>query len=152
MSVVTYYSRPAPEQLDELRRLLGSDVRAAFVHLGRLPGSHVDRAWAGLHFLLLDLNPPVDVIDGGEPLTEAHPVRLLTAGDVAAAAGFLAATPFTALAGGYDRALMESIGVYPEDLWEAEWALSYLEDNYERLTTVFREAAAAGEPLLIHRH
>ncbi|GIE34306.1 hypothetical protein Ait01nite_073510 [Actinoplanes italicus] len=151
MSVVTYYSRPTPEQLDELRRLLDSDVLAALEHLGGLPGSHIDRAWAGLHFLLLDLDAPVDVINGGEPLTEAHPVRLLTAGDVATAAGFLAATPFTALAGGYDRALMESIGVYPEDLWEAEWALSYLEDNYTRLTAVFGEAAAAGDPLLVHR-
>jgi hypothetical protein len=149
MSVVTYYSRPTPAQLDELRRLLDSDVPAALQHLDGLPGSHVDRAWAGLHFLLLDLDPPIDVINGGEPLTEARPVRLLTAEEVATAAGFLATTPFTALATGYDRALMESIGVYPADLWEADWALSYLEENYDRLTAVFREAAAAGDPLVI---
>jgi hypothetical protein len=79
-------------------------------------------------------------------------VRLLPAEDVATAAEFLAATPFTALAAGYDRALLESIGVYPEDLWEADWALSYLEDNYKRLIAVFQEAAAAADPLIIHRH
>jgi hypothetical protein len=152
MSVVTYYSRPASTELDELRRLLDSDVMAALEHLGRLPGGHVDKAWAGLHFLLLDLDPPIDVINGGEQLPGGYPVRLLPAGDVATAAEFLAATPFTALAAGYDRALLESIGVYPEDLWEADWALSYLEDNYKRLIAVFQEAAAAADPLIIHRH
>jgi hypothetical protein len=151
MSVVTYYRRPAPADLDELRHLLDSDVVAALERVDGLPGGHVDRAWAGLHFLLLDLDPPVDVINGGELLPGAHPVRLLPAQDVAAAAAFLAATPFSALATGYDRALLESIGVYPEDLWEADWALSYLEDNYERLTTLFHDAAAAGAPLLTYR-
>ncbi|MEU4619294.1 DUF1877 family protein [Actinoplanes sp. NPDC023801] len=152
MSVITYYRRPAAAELDELRQLLDSDVTAALERVDGLPGGHVDRAWAGLHFLLLGLNPPVDVINGGERLPGAHPVRLLPAEDVATAAGFLATTPFSALATGYDRALLESIGVYPEDLWEADWALSYLEDNYERLTAVFREAAAAGDPLLVYRN
>ncbi|GAA4951571.1 DUF1877 family protein [Actinoplanes utahensis] len=139
MSVITYFRRTGPAAVTELRRLLGEDPPAAFAFADGLPGTHTDRAWAGLRFLLLDREPPVDVFAAGEPFT------ILTAEEVRATAAFLAATPFTALAAGYDRALMASIGVYPEDLWEADWALSYLEEAYVRVTGLFRAAAAAGD-------
>ncbi|MFC4069402.1 DUF1877 family protein [Actinoplanes subglobosus] len=139
MSVITYFRRSGPDAVAELLRLAGEDPLTALEFAGGLPGTHTDKAWAGLHFLLLDLDPPVNVFEPGEPF------RIFDAVEVRAAAAFLAATPFTALAAGYDRALLESIGVYPEDLWEAEWALSYLEDAYDRLVPLFREAAAAGE-------
>ncbi|WP_430788966.1 DUF1877 family protein [Actinoplanes sp. G11-F43] len=146
MSVISYYRRVGPAGLDELRRL-SDDPIGALEYAGVLPGTHTDRAWAGLHFLLLDVAPPVDVINGGEPF--AGHFRLLTAAEVTTAAAFLDATPFATLAAHYDRALMESIGVYPDDLWEADWALSYLEDAYLRLVPFFR--AASGGPVLVWR-
>ncbi|MEV4278908.1 DUF1877 family protein [Actinoplanes xinjiangensis] len=145
MSMITYFRRTGPDAVAELRRLAGDDPGRAREYADGLPGTHTDRAWAGLHFLLLDLNPPVDVFAPGDPFL------ILTADEVRAAAVFLEATPFTALAAGYDRPLMESIGVYPEDLWEADWALSYLEDAWVRLVPVFRSAAAAGEQVVAWR-
>lgn len=139
MSVITYFRRTGPAAVTELRRLLGEDPLAARAFADGLPGTHTDRAWAGLHFLLLPRKPPVDVFAAGDPLT------ILTAEEVRATAAFLKGTPFPALASGYDPALMESIGVYPEDLWEAEWALSYLEEAYARTAALFHDAATAGD-------
>jgi hypothetical protein len=145
MSVITYFRRTGPDALAELRRLAGEDPVKAREYADGLPGTHADRAWAGLHVLLLDLDPPVNVFAPGDPFL------ILSADEVRATAAFLATTPFTALAAGYDRALMESIGVYPADLWEADWALSYLEDAWDRLVPVFRDAAAAGEQVVAWR-
>ena len=151
MSMITYYRRAAPEAVAEVRRLQDEDPAKAVEYAGALPGTHTDQAWAGLHMLLLDLDPPVDVVNGGDPLPGQDTLRLLPAAQVAAGAEFLSRTPFDALAAGYDRALMESIGVYPADLWEADWALSYLEDAYLRLVPFFQEAAAAGDAVLVWR-
>ncbi|BEL08063.1 hypothetical protein Q0Z83_062540 [Actinoplanes sichuanensis] len=145
MSVITYFRRSGAEAVAELRRLLGEDVGKALEFADGQPGTHTDKAWAGLHFLLLDLDPPVDVFEPGEPFL------ILSAEQVEAAAAFFGATPFTAAAAGYDRALMESIGVYPADLWEADWALSYLEDAYVRVVALFRDAAAAGDQVVAWR-
>lgn len=151
MSVITYYRRAAPDAIAEVRRLLADDPGKALEYAGALPGTHTDKAWAGLGVLLLDVDPPVDVIHGGDPIPGQDTLRLLPAEDVAAGAAFLERTEWDALAAGYDRAFMESVGVYPEDLWEADWALSYLEDAYLRLVPFFQEAAAAGDAVLVWR-
>src|SRR6266704_6051020 len=80
MSAVTEYLRLRPHELVELRRLLAVDSHGAFEYacgLGRgeedaqasSRGIDTDKAWAGLRYLLAKLDPPVDVISGGEPLT-----------------------------------------------------------------------------------
>jgi Domain of unknown function (DUF1877) len=150
MSVITNYRRASPDAVAEVQRLLNDPIKAV-EYADTLPGTHTDKAWAGLSVLLLDLDPPVDVINGGDPLPGQDMIRLLPAADVAAGTAFLDRTPWDALAAGYDRAFMESVGVYPEDLWEADWALSYLEDAYLRLVPFFRAAAATGDAVLIWR-
>jgi hypothetical protein len=115
-------------------------------------GMDTDKAWAGLQYLLARLSPPVDVIGGGTPVTDDRwgydSPRLLSVDDVAQAARFLDATPFSSLAEHYDPGRMTSSEVYP-GIWGEQWALSYLEDYYKRLVELFREAAECREPILI---
>lgn len=98
------------------------------------------------------VEPPVDVIGGGEPMTDDEwgydPPRLLAATDVADAARFLAATPFASLAAHYVAAELTAADVYP-GIWSQDWALSYLEENYGHLVTLFRAAAADHEPIVV---
>jgi Domain of unknown function (DUF1877) len=164
MSMVMEYVRLRSDELDELRRLVVEDPDEAAEYAGSLRlgdedeevssrGMDTDKAWAGLQYLLAKLGLPVDVIGGGEPLTDDEwghgPPRLLSAEKVAEAARFLDATPFSMLAEGYDQTEMMSTDVYP-GIWETTpWALSYLEDYYAALVALFRAAAADHEPILI---
>jgi len=54
-----------------------------------------DKAWAGLQHLLAKAGIPVDIVGGGEPLSDDmwgyDPPRLLNAADVAEASRFLTA-------------------------------------------------------------
>jgi hypothetical protein len=94
-------------------------------------------------YLLARLDPPVDVIGGGEPVTEDEwgydPPRLLAAENVADAARFLAATPFALLARHYNPAELTAAEAYPA-IWDQDWALSYLADYYTSLVDLFHTA------------
>ncbi|HEX5994882.1 MAG TPA: YfbM family protein [Jiangellales bacterium] len=163
MSMILEYVRLRSHELTELRRLLVEDPDNACEYAGDLRmgdldeevssrGIDTDKAWAGLQYLLAKLGSPVDVIGGGEPMTDDEwgydSPRLLSADDVADAAGFLGATSFASLAEHYDPAEMISAEVYPA-IWDEHWALPYLEDYYTRLVALFRAAAAAREPILV---
>ncbi|MEU8299719.1 DUF1877 family protein [Micromonospora sp. NPDC048909] len=165
MSMITEYVRLRPHELTELRRLLLEDPDNACEYAGDLRmgdldeevasrGMDTDKAWAGLQHLLTKLGPPVDVIGGGEPMTDDEwgydSPRLLSADDAADAARFLDATSFALLAQHYDPAEMISAEVYPA-IWDQHWALSYLEDYYTRLVALFCAAAADREPILVWR-
>jgi hypothetical protein len=161
MSVIMEYVRLRPHELAELRRLLVEDPDSAYDYAGDLRmgdedeavssrGMDTDQAWAGLRWLLAKLDPPVDIIGGGESMTEDEwgydSPRLLAAADVADAARFLAATPFAALAEHYVPAELTAADVYP-GIWTQEWALAYLEETYGRLVALFSAAAADREPI-----
>ncbi|MEE6257986.1 YfbM family protein [Plantactinospora sonchi] len=163
MSMITNYLRLRPHELAELRRLLDGDPDdaaeyAADLRMGDLDeevssrGMDTDKAWAGLQYLLAKLSPPVDVISGGEPMTDDRwgydSPRLLSTDAVADAALFLEATSFASLAEHYDPTEMISAKVYPV-IWDQDWALSYLEDYYSGLVALFRVAAADREPILV---
>jgi hypothetical protein len=115
-------------------------------------GMDIDQAWAGLRWLLNRMDPPVDIIGGGEPMTGDQwgydSPRLLSAADVAGAARFLAATPFASLAEHHAAAQLIAADVYP-CIWNQDWALSYLDESYARLVAVFRAAAADHEPIVV---
>jgi Domain of unknown function (DUF1877) len=162
MSMITEYVRLRPHELARLRQLLAEDPDEACEYAGDLRmgdedeevssrGMDTDKAWAGLRHLLAKAEAPVDIIAGGEPITVDEwgydSPRLLTADEVGQAAGFLDATPFALLAGHFDAAELTSAAVYP-DIWDQDWALSYLEDCYVRLVRLFRAAAADREPIL----
>jgi hypothetical protein len=163
MSMITEYVRLRPDELIELRRLLIEEPDNAYEYAGDLRmgdedeavssrGMDTDKAWAGLQWLLTKLDPPVDVVAGGEPMTDDEwgydSPRLVAAADVADAAQFLAATPFASLAEHYAPAELIAADVYPA-IWNQDWALSYLEHCYTRLVALFRAAAADGEPIVV---
>ena len=163
MSAITEYVRLRPPELTELRRLLADEPDEAYDYAGDLAlgdpdeetssrGMDTDQSWAGLQFLLAKAGAPVDVVGGGAPITDDEwgydSPRLLDPDEVATAAGFLTGTPFAALAELYDPAELAAADVYP-GIWAEDWALSYLGETYTLLVTLFRAAAAAGEPVLI---
>ncbi|WP_327000361.1 YfbM family protein [Dactylosporangium sp. NBC_01737] len=163
MSMITEYVRLRPHELAELRRLLAEKPDDAHEYAGDLAmgdedeetssrGMDTDKAWAGLQYLLSRLDPPVDVIGGGEPLTDdewGHDApRLLTTDEVLRAARFLAGTPFASLAQHYTPAELVAAEVYPV-IWDEGWALSSLEECYARIVALFAAAAADHEPMLV---
>jgi hypothetical protein len=160
--MIAEYLRLRPHELTELRRLLVEAPDNAAEYADDLllgdpdeeessRGMDTDKAWAALAHLLGKLDPPVDVIGGGEAVTEDEwgydAPRLLTIDEVTEAARFLEGTSFAALTRQYDAAELISAQVYP-GVWDQDWALSYLEDHYTRLVAFFRVAAADREPIL----
>jgi Domain of unknown function (DUF1877) len=152
MSMTTEYVRLRPHEFTEFQRLLLDGPREAYEYAcdlqmgdedkGMSPrGTHTDKAWAGLQHLLAKAGMPVDIIGGGEPLSDdiwgIDPPRLLTAADVAKASRFLDGTSFASFAEHYDPAELISAGVYP-GIWDKDWALPYLEDYYGRLAALFQ--------------
>ncbi|MEU8000010.1 DUF1877 family protein [Catellatospora sp. NPDC049111] len=163
MSMITEYLRLRPNELTELRRLLAEEPNAAYSyvadlrdggedHGGAARGTDTDKAWEGLRFLLAKLRPPVDVIAGGEQMTDDEwgydSPRLLTAAEVAEAARFFEVTPFSSVAAQYQQAELIAAEVYP-DIWAEDWALSYLEDAYADVAALFCAAAADREAVLV---
>jgi hypothetical protein len=163
MSMITEYVRLRPHELAELYRLLVEDPDEAYEYAADLRmgdlgdevssrGMDTDKAWAGLQYLLDRLSTPVDVISGGVALTGDHwgydAPRLLSVDDVAQAATFLDATAFSLVAAHFDPGEMTASEIYP-GIWGEQWALSYLEEYYERLVQLLHAAAEDREPILI---
>ena len=158
MSMIMQYVRIQPEELRQLRTLLVADPDGAYDYVDEIADSDrwrsldTDKAWAGLAFLLDRVGgSPVDVIHGGERLTEDEwgyaPPRLLPTGDVTAAAAFLAQTPFATLRRHFDPAAMT--GIYPQ-IWRDDHALDYLAILYEEQRRFFARAAAMGDALIVY--
>ena len=81
MSMIAEYVRLRPNELVELRRLLAESPDDAYEYAGDLRmgdedeevssrGMDTDKAWAALQHLLRKLDAPVDVIGGGDPVTD----------------------------------------------------------------------------------
>src|SRR5262249_47550361 len=151
MGMVMEYVRLRPAEFAELHRLLRERPRDAHGYITDLcmgdlheevssRGMDLDKAWDGLDYLLTKLKAPVDVIAGGEPLTDDDTwaydsPRLLAVAEVAKASRFLDGTAFAALARHYRPRKMASAEVYPE-IWDEDWALSYLEEHYASLVSL----------------
>jgi hypothetical protein len=160
--MITEYLRLRPHEFTELQRLLLDRPEQAYEYASDLQmadedkgvpsrGMDTDKAWAGLQHLLAKAGMPVDIVFGGEPLSDGmwgyDPPRLLTAADVAEASRFLDGTSFVSLAEHYDPAELASAEVYP-GIWDQDWAVTYLEDCYSRLVALFHAAATEREPIL----
>ncbi len=166
MSTITEYARLSAKELAELKRLLADDHEEAYEFVSELTAldfegddgsppraTDTDKAWAGLQFLMSGLRPPVDMICGGKQLTDEvwayDAPRLLDPGQVAAAADFLAQTPFDRLAERYDAAALNAAEVYPEG-WDEEGSeLDYLASHYDSLTAFFAGAKDSGDSVLV---
>lgn len=162
VSMITEYTRLSTADLAELRRVLADSPFEAFEFVSELGdqgeyggaprGMDTDKAWAAIEYLLAFLDPPVDVISGGDPITDAEwgydSPRLFSSGEVTRAAQFLDATAFTRLVERYNAKALADAQVYPQ-IWDEADALDYIGSYYEDLVRFFRAAAANGESILV---
>jgi hypothetical protein len=152
-----------PHELERLRALLDEDPDEACEYANDLRmgdedeevssrGMDTDKSWAALQHLLAKAGMPVDVIGGGEPITDDvwgyDSPRLLSAEEVVTASRFLDATPFATLARHFDPAELTAEKIYPE-IWDEDDVLSYLEHYYDTLVRLFHAAAADREPIVL---
>ncbi|MGW5440017.1 YfbM family protein [Nocardia asteroides] len=114
------------------------------------PSGYLDKAWAGLDYLLAQADIGVDLVGTGRPLA-AENYFAWPPDEVSAAAAILSRTPFGELALFYDPAAMDTAGVYP-NIWvrDGEGGLHYLRHHYVGLERVFRYAAERGSGFLQH--
>lgn len=161
--VITEYVRLRPHELAEIQRLLVEDPDAAYEYAGDLRmgdedeevtsrGIDTDQSWQGLRFLLIKAGMPIDIVGGGQPITEEtwgyDSPRLLTVAEVAESDRFLTRLSFASLAEHYEPAELTKARVSPL-IWDKEWALPDLMEAYQRLVNLLHAAASDSEPVLI---
>ncbi|MEU4639270.1 YfbM family protein [Micromonospora sp. NPDC023814] len=102
----------------------------------------LDKAWAGLQFLLDGAEVGVDLYENGDVIDEECTLFGWDDGRVAEAARALSATPFEALARHFDPKGMSEARVYP-GLWDDD-DLDRLERHHAELVEFFVATAASG--------
>ena len=119
----------------------------------------LDKAWHGIHYLLTGSAEPdgtlaSKVIMGGEDIGPDRgygPAQLLEPGEVKAIAQLLEKTTPDMLRKRFEPNVMTRAGVYPDVIWErdAEEALKYLLDYYEKLVAFYKLAAQRGQAVIL---
>jgi len=116
----------------------------------------IDKAWAGLRYLLLGGREgpgpgAVDPVLGGKALGEEDagygPARTLAPDEVRSASEALGAVDFDGLRGLFREAVLGNPEVYP--CYEDEEDFNYLEYNFGVLKDFFSRCAAAGKDMLL---
>lgn len=121
-------------------------------------GLNLDKAWAGLDFLLAKIEGTEAsfLFAVGTPVGDPEefdfgPPRLLLPKEVADADHLLQGISVQRLREAYDPVELTAKRVYPDVIWnrEGEAAYDFLAKGYEGLKTVVSVASAAGDALLI---
>jgi hypothetical protein len=151
-----YFARISQDELEGLKG--GEDLE---VFLSRIVEDEdrcldVDKAWAGIHFLLCDgrwegTGPLFSAVLGGEPLGDddvGHgPARFLLPSEVAAVAAALQRVDFASLRELFRSAVLGNPEVYPG--LEDDEDFNYLEYNFLRLRGFYEACAGSGQALLL---
>lgn len=139
----------------ELSALVADPTRLDAV-LGSGDSVDVDKAWAGIHYVLTGTAdagewPWYDVVLGGNSIGDDRgygPVRYHTAHDTAAIAQALSQITVDEFRNRFDPAAMTTADVYPA-IWDQAWALDYVSDAYAKVKDCYAAAAAAGDAMLL---
>ncbi|MCX5213513.1 YfbM family protein [Kitasatospora sp. NBC_00240] len=110
---------------------------------------YLDKAWAGIQFLLDAADATVELDMGGYPIDDES-LSGWTVEDVRRTAERLRELPWERLAEHYDPARMAEREVYP-DVWQVdpEGELEYLRVHYATLVAFFDGAARAGSAAIL---
>ncbi|GAA4622087.1 YfbM family protein [Actinoallomurus vinaceus] len=141
MSMVLSFTRVTPEELD--RAIADPEWAEGYLCDPDLPFCDLDKAWAGIQFLLDAAEVNVDLYDDGLPIDADCTLLGWDGGMVADAARALSATPFEELAGHYDPRKMTEAQIYPW-VWRED-VPDYLRHFHRELVAFFQAAAASGD-------
>ncbi|MFD7918501.1 YfbM family protein [Streptomyces sp. NPDC059740] len=153
MGMYLSFIRVTPQELEEAEK----DPARAEVFLERRhergadePDGGLEKAWAGLEFLLNAAAAGVDLLRDGELISEDGRFSGWTADRVQGAAKRLGDLPFERLARHYDPQRMTEEDVYP-GVWQppGKGELAYLEEHYAVLVGFFTAAAASGSAAIM---
>ncbi|MEU0274039.1 YfbM family protein [Streptomyces sp. NPDC006307] len=158
MSMIGEYVRLTPA---ELERALG-DPAWAWEFVEELRDAEpadarchsTDKAWDAVGFLTRRAGFPVDIVHGEQAVPwDEHwgygPPRYLTPDQVRAAAEVMAATEGDRLTAGVGPADLAREQVYPATIWERGETLDHVVLHYEALRPFFRDAAGAGDAVMV---
>ncbi|MFC4124350.1 YfbM family protein [Nocardia rhizosphaerae] len=114
------------------------------------PSGYLDKAWAGLEYLLAEARTGVDLFYTGNPLAR-DTYFAWSPDDVADASQRLNKYPFDALVPFFDPAAMDAARIYP-GIWvrDSGDGARYLRHHYDGLVEVFRYAAERGSGFIQH--
>ncbi|MFB7877518.1 DUF1877 family protein [Nocardia sp. NPDC056064] len=147
MGMVYTFTRVDPADAERISAEPGIawDVLEALRHREGEPRGDLDKAWDGLRHLLAAAEVVEDLLRENEAVSPGDETCTVvwSVEDVATTARTLAAAPFDVLAGHFDAAAMDEEGIYPE-IWESDWSLDYLRENYDALREFFSYAAGVG--------
>ncbi|MGW6426624.1 YfbM family protein [Nocardia sp. NPDC055053] len=152
MGVIMSFTRVSTADLERVMREKDwpDDFLADLETPDSEPSGYLDKAWAGLKYLMEQADSGVDLFFTGRPLdSENH--FAWSPEDVSYTAGILRDTPFGKLAAHYDPARMDAADVYPR-IWvrDGDSGLHYLGHHYAELVRVFDYAARRGSGFLQH--
>ena len=146
MGMVLSFIRVTPKELDQAFE--DPELAEEFVDDEDAPSCYLDKAWAGIQFMLDAAGVDVDLYEDGDALDEEATLFGWDADLVEHAAKALGEMPVEKLAGFYDAKKMSEKEVYPmRHMWDAD-DLDYLVENYRALVPFFKETAAAGGALI----
>ncbi|MCG8926964.1 YfbM family protein [Lentzea sp. CC55] len=142
MSMTLSFTRVTPEELD--RAFEDPESAEEFLEDESRPYCFLEKAWAGIGFLLRAAGVDVDLYEDGDPIDDEATRFGWSEQMIAEAADALGATPVEVLVSHYDPAKLSAEEVYPmRHLWDAD-DLDYLRDHYVDLVRFFQETAAVG--------
>lgn len=157
MSMILNYLRVTDAELDCLMNDPPSVVAFLYKQPTRTAVS-LDKAWHGIHFLLTGKSwegkePLKSVILGGAPIGDADvgygPARGLASERVRIAASALDEIDEAKFRSRFNAKALSQNGIYPEIWDDGDTALDYLAHYFEEVRRTFREAAEAGEAMII---
>jgi len=122
------------------------------------PPLDIEKAWHGLHFVLCgvaeEAPPPLgNAVLGGEPLggdMGYGPCRFLTPEQVSETAQALSGLSVEEFRRRYDAAALDRADIYPRRWGTGPHELDWLADAFVEVSGYFRDAAAAGEAMLLY--
>jgi hypothetical protein len=153
MGMVISFTRVTPEELDRAEK--DPEWAADFLwEVDELrpdnPGAYLDKAWAGLEFLLGEAGEPLEFLMDGSQIDDEGTLFSWCVESVQDMAKRLRALPWERLVTHYDPVRMTEEEVYP-NIWDPEDddEPEYLKGAYETLVSFFEATARLESPALM---